>query len=205
MPTHAVLILAAGASRRLGTAKQLLRQHGEPLIRRVAELALATQADAVYVVTGAHGDAIAHAIQDLPIHRLDNADWASGMASSLQCGAAAIRADAEQNPELRQVLILGCDQLRLTAAHLQRLLQIGAAQPDAIVVSGYGDSFGIPILLPIHQLAAIASLHGDRGLKAWLQQYTGARITVAAAELVFDLDTPADRDYAIGQHWLDPC
>ena len=192
---HAVLLLAAGGSRRLGQPKQLLRQDGEPLVRRIAKQALTTSPAAFVVVTGAHDDSVRAALADLPLRTVYNADWATGLASSLQCGAQAL---ADQPGP---VLILSCDQIRLRGEHLQCLLQAAQAQPESIVVTDYGSGQGIPVLLPISLLQRAKSLHGDVGLKALWQQREP--LTMAAPELAFDLDTPADLAQAVVAGWLD--
>ena len=78
-----------------------------PLVRRVAERALTTRPSAFVVVTGAHDEAVRAALTGLPLHRVCNRDWQEGLASSLRCGAAALK------DHIGSVLILGCDQIRL--------------------------------------------------------------------------------------------
>ena len=192
---HAVLLLAAGGSRRLGQPKQLLCQAGMPLVRRVAERALTTRPSTFVVVTGAHDEAVRAALTGLPLHRVCNRDWQEGLASSLQCGAAALK------DHIGSVLILGCDQIRLRQEHLQGLLQLGQGRSDAIVVTDYGAGRGVPVLLPMSVLHQANGLTGDVGLKALWQRREP--LLLAAAELAFDLDTPADLAQAVAAGWLD--
>ncbi len=64
-PRHAVVLLAAGGSRRLGAPKQLVDVDGESLVRRAARAALATDPSQALVVVGAHADAVWSAVADL--------------------------------------------------------------------------------------------------------------------------------------------
>src|SRR5687768_3772545 len=87
---HVAVVLAAGASRRLGQPKQALRRDGESLLHRAARLAMATAAQRVLVVLGARSDALAASIADLPVECLDNDGWEEGLASSLRIAARAL-------------------------------------------------------------------------------------------------------------------
>ncbi len=86
---HVVLILAAGGSRRLGRAKQLLCCQGETLIRRTVALASATRPKRISVVVGAEREAICRELADFDFTTISNDNWPSGLASSLQAGAPA--------------------------------------------------------------------------------------------------------------------
>ncbi|WP_206412747.1 NTP transferase domain-containing protein, partial [Lysobacter enzymogenes] len=109
----AAVLLAAGASRRLGRPKQLLRRDGETLLRRGARLALASAAARTVVVLGARADALRGELDGLAVEIVLNPDWQDGMAASL---AAAARALAGFDGA---VLVLACDQPALELAHLR--------------------------------------------------------------------------------------
>lgn len=196
---HAVVLLAAGGSRRLGQPKQLLIRAGIPLIRWLAECALTTRPERMLAVVGRDRTAIAEALAGLPLTLVNNADWSSGLASSLQMAAAAL-ADWPG-----AVLLLACDQPQLQAEHLQRLLQAHRVGPGAVTVTDYGDGHGagIPVLVPASVLAAATALQGDIGLKRLWQSQSLNR--VLAPELAVDLDTPADVARAVAAGWLDAC
>ena len=101
----AAVILAAGASRRLGRPKQLEVREGETLVHRVARLALAAGWAPVLVVTGCRGDEVEAAVRDLAVTPLRNPDWEEGMASSLRAGVEGLPSHCDG------ALILLCDQL----------------------------------------------------------------------------------------------
>lgn len=196
-PRHAVLILAAGGSRRLGQAKQLLRAQGESLIRRTVALAAATDPVAIHVVIGAEQAAIRAELVDYPVKFVVNEQWRSGLASSLQAGAAALRDHSGT------VLILVCDQLHLSLDHLQALLAVGRDRPGVCIASGYQGSVGIPVLATASLLQSAGELAADQGLKRQLQSGRWPLATIEAAELGFDLDTPEQCQDAVRRGWLD--
>ena len=96
----AAVILAAGSSSRLGTAKQLLRYRGETLLHRAVRLALETGLHPVHVVLGSHAAAVGEALADLRarVTPVVNDDWQAGMGSSLAHGIASLPAAAGRVP-----------------------------------------------------------------------------------------------------------
>jgi CTP:molybdopterin cytidylyltransferase MocA len=186
-PAHAVVILAAGASRRLGQPKQLLpAPGGEPLVRRVTRLALDTQPHTTVVVLGAGADAVFAAIADLAVRRVDCAQWAEGMGASLRSGLAALP-DA-----VAGALILLCDQPALDTPHLLALRDAWRAQPDRAAASRYAGRLGVPALIPRAWFAEFAPNGGDIGARELLAQRSAEVVAIADERLAFDVDVPAD-------------
>ena len=114
---HAVVVLAAGGSTRLGQPKQLLTRDGETLVHRAVRLALATSPAQVLVVVGANADSIAAGVADLPCEVVSNSGWQSGMAGSLHIAGEHLIAGVQR------VLVLVCDQPGLERQHLDALLE----------------------------------------------------------------------------------
>ena len=199
LATHVALVLAAGGSRRLGQAKQLLERDGETLVHRAVRLALATHPSRTLLVTGGRGDAVATAVTGLDVEIVSNPAWEEGLASSLR--AAALALDGEAAP----CLILGCDQPALQLGHLHKLLEGAAASASGCAATAHGDAPGIPVVVSAPMLADEArQLSGDRGLRAALQRLPAGSIHLLhAQELQFDLDTPADVRHAIAAGWVD--
>ncbi|MDE0024776.1 MAG: nucleotidyltransferase family protein [Spirochaetaceae bacterium] len=96
----AAVILAAGSSSRLGRPKQLLRYRGETLLHRTVRLALAAGLDPVHVVLGCSAPAVGEALEDLAsrVTTVINADWHTGMGSSLARGIASLPAATGVRP-----------------------------------------------------------------------------------------------------------
>jgi molybdenum cofactor cytidylyltransferase len=181
------IVLAAGASSRLGQAKQLVVHRGRPLLRGAAEEALAARCDRVLVVLGAHEREVRAALVGLPVDVVVNDGWGEGMASSIRCGVEwAVREGGEA---WEGALFLVCDQPALSAAHLERLL--GARQEGvAAVASRYAGSVGIPAFIGRALFPRLLELRGNEGAKRVL--VASAPATVDWPEGAIDLDTPED-------------
>ena len=194
MNRHSALLLAAGGSTRLGRPKQLLTLHGVPLVRHIAELLLTTGPERLVVVTG--GAATGQALAGLDSVLVQNDDWKTGMASSLQCGYRALGTD----PGL--LLIAGTDQPCLTCEHLNTLVRQGESHTD--VVTAYGEEGrGIPVLLSPATQLRLADLRGDTGLRQLWKNGASTPAFLHAPELGFDIDTPEQLDAAIRAGWID--
>jgi len=177
------VILAAGASRRLGWPKQLVEFDGESMLRRTVRAALAHCAP-VLVVVGCQGEAMAAHLAGLAVTVVRNPDWEEGMAASIRAGLAALPAAAEG------ALFLVCDQPAVDAALIAELLAAHARRPGAVVACGYGGVRGIPSWLPARCFPDLARLRGDRGARGLLQ---GADVEVVPFPGgAVDLDRPED-------------
>lgn len=196
---HVAIVLAAGGSRRLGRAKQLLTCDGETLVRRAVRLAAATRPLHLLLVTGAYADEVRDAVAGLEVETVFNEDWSEGLGSSLRVAASMLEAcDAP-------CLILGCDQPALDQEHLQRLLEGARSASARCSATAHGNAPGIPAVVTAALLKEARNLEGDRGLRASLRRLPAETIHLLEAhELQFDLDTPADMEKAIIDGLLDP-
>jgi CTP:molybdopterin cytidylyltransferase MocA len=184
------IVLAAGASRRLGQPKQLLKLDGETLIERAVRLANEAGAAPVISVLGAHYELIREAIAlEGAIHVVNNA-WEHGIASSIRAGVEALETVAR---EASGVLILSCDQPRLTAGHLQALIQTFSAQAvPAILASAYGGVHGVPAVFPRAAFGSLLALRGDHGARSLLVEPQWAVIVLPFEGGEVDIDQPSD-------------
>jgi molybdenum cofactor cytidylyltransferase len=189
MPVAAI-ILAAGGSRRLGQPKQLLAYRGETLLVRAIRLANEAGASPVLVVLGANFETILAAIQSsnsIPIH---NDRWRQGIASSIEAG---VRALSVCGPEAEGVLLMGCDQPRLTADHLRSVIAAFEGQAGAVMAaSSYAGVQAVPAVFPRVTFAELRSLRGERGARSVIES---APCPVVAMEFQggeVDIDSPED-------------
>jgi molybdenum cofactor cytidylyltransferase len=189
MPVAAI-ILAAGESRRLGQPKQLLAFHGESLLARAIRLANEAGATPVLVVLGANSERIRAAIQSshsIPVH---NDHWRQGIASSIEAGVRALRVCA---PEAEGVLLMGCDQPRLTTAHLRALIAAFEGQSAAaIAASSYAGVQAVPAVFPRATLAALRALRGDRGARSVIESAPCPVVVMEFPGGEVDIDSPED-------------
>lgn len=182
-----IIILAAGQSSRLGEPKQLLDYSGQPLIRHMAQIAVDLDAGPVVVVVGAHAEAVTEALHDLPVRKLHNPDWQTGMASSIKAGVALL---APTLPD--GILILLTDQPHVNRALLEKLIDTARSTHKPIVASQYGDTLGVPILFRSAYFEALQQLSGDAGARVLVQQHIDDVASVPFEEGAVDLDTPED-------------
>ena len=183
---HGAIVLAAGASKRLGRAKQLVDIDGEPALRRVARSVLATDPRDCVVVLGHDAAHIESALQGLAVRVLCIDDFDTGMAASLRAGVTAL------DSKCAGALIALTDQPALTAEHLRALCRAWRTAPQRAVASAYDGVLGVPAVLPRAWFADIVALRGDVGARALLRARETNVLAVDAPELARDIDTPDD-------------
>ena len=200
--SHAVIVLAAGGSRRLGKPKQLLCRNGEPLVQRAVRMAKETQPRRVVVVIGTQASAIEQAIADA-IGGADaqiaiNPHWAAGRSTSLQCGAHALAGHTGA------VLILGCDQPALETSHLHALLAGAASVESGCAATVHGMHLGLPAVITATLLQSAHELEGEQGFGRRLSALPMQAVwRLQEDALHFDIDTPENEQAAIARGLLD--
>lgn len=201
---HAAVVLAAGASRRLGQPKQWLRRDGETLIRRVTRLALASAPTRVLVVCSRTAfDAVADELRELPVECLANPEAAEGMASSVRLAAGRLLGEEARS------LWLGCDQPALEPSHLHELLALAQSATSGCAATAWPDGdgrwrAGVPAVVTPQVLQAVDRLHGDTGLRPLLNALPADTLGwLHAPPLWRDLDTPEDVADAVRAGYLD--
>ncbi len=186
------MILAAGASVRLGQPKQLLRYRGETLIGRTARLARTAGLAPIHVVVGYRGGEVAAALGEpgdsaaAAVTVVANPDWRRGMGSSLARGIASLPATAEA------ALVLVTDQPHLSAALLGAILTTYRAGEASLVACRYaGGTVGVPALFARRHFRELTGLSGDRGARALFARHADTLATVSFPAGDTDVDTPA--------------
>lgn len=183
-----LILLAAGASRRMGRPKQLLPVAGRPLLRHAAESAAAAPVAPVVVVLGARAAEIAPCLDGLPVQIVVNAQWDQGMGSSVRTGLRALTAGT---PGLATVIIALADQPGCPADHFARLIETHRATGRSIVASSVAGVPGPPVLFTAVWFHLLLVLDGDTGARRLLRAQRAHVATVPLASGT-DLDTPAD-------------
>lgn len=185
MPEFCAVLLAAGASTRLGEPKQLVEVEGESLLKRTVRLAREAGCRPVVVVLGFESERMRAALDS----RLDtiivtNSGWPSGMGSSLRCGVnAAMRAGAEN------VLLLVCDQLALSVDVLERLIEVHRGGATPITAARYDGRPGVPAIFASSLFPELLKVSGDRGARKILEEQMQLVSLVDFPEGELDLDT----------------
>jgi molybdenum cofactor cytidylyltransferase len=180
----AAVVLAAGASTRMGTQKLLLTLEDEPLVRRTVRQICDAAFDDVLVVVGFEHEKVLAALDGLPIRHALNAEYATGMGSSF-------RTAVEHLPSADAAMFALADQPFVTAREYRLLLDAYRTQRPPIVSVRYGDVTAPPHLFDRSLFAELAALqHGARSV---LQRHaTEMFVLQFPRELLEDIDTPDD-------------
>lgn len=186
-----IILLAAGASTRMGEPKQLLQINQESLIRRSIKIALQASCITTLVVLGAKADEIHPEISDLPITVTRNTEWEEGMGSSIRTG---VREILHQKPNLQALIIMVCDQPLLHAGQLRELIRLYVKNQACLVASEYSGILGVPALFDKSLFPDLIALKGQVGARKMIQKYQDqdSLEKVSFPEGKFDLDTPSD-------------
>jgi CTP:molybdopterin cytidylyltransferase MocA len=186
----AAVIVAAGASRRLGQPKQLVMVDGEPLLQRAIRCAGEAGASPIFVVLGAYRDRVETAIDFGAAAIVVNDDWEEGLASSIRAGVRAAEIDTADAAGL---LLMTCDQPRVTEEHLRQMIDKFDAQLERILItSTYAGVRGIPAIFPREAHGELLALRGDKGARALLQKPLWHVIEVPLEGGEIDIDSPDD-------------
>ena len=181
----ALLLLAAGASTRMGRPKQLLPYQGRTLLRHAAETAVASGCVPIALVTGALHEALAAEVSGLPIAVVHNPDWKTGMASSIRTGLVAVT-----TARPAAVLIMLCDQPLVTPELLCQLVAQQRQTQAPIVAAAYGDTLGVPVVFAQTMLPELLQLQGQQGAGQLIASLGAAVGRVLFPAGLLDVDTP---------------
>jgi molybdenum cofactor cytidylyltransferase len=181
-----VVVLAAGASTRFGSSKQLVRVNGRPLMLSAVSRAVELAGHSVTVVLGSQAAELAPLLRHSPASVAVNREWSEGIASSIREGVAHAPATADG------VLIALADQAAVTTEDLRRLAGLWRRDPSSIAAAQYAGTVGVPAIFPRWCFRELNELRGDRGAQTLLHRHVDrlARLPMPSAEL--DIDRPED-------------
>jgi molybdenum cofactor cytidylyltransferase len=205
MPGVAAIVLAAGASSRMGTPKQLLQLKGKSLVRRAVETVIGAGCERVIVVAGAQavaiGDDLAEFTRDQNALGKDgslveiaiNSGWERGIGSSIRTGADRLLKIA---PRPAAIVLLLCDQPFITSDAIGRLIDALDASGKPVVVSSFMGTVGPPVVIRADFFSKLENLPDDHGAKFIWMDEPDSVFAVACDEAAFDVDTPGDFERA---------
>lgn len=184
-----IIVLAAGSSSRMGQSKQLLKINEETLLAHATKVATDVDAEDVVVVLGANNHAHSEVIRSLNIDIVINKEWKMGMGSSLKAGLEYLRT---KQPALQAVLVMVCDQPKLTPHHLQEVIKNYKVGDKGIVASYYGQMPGVPAIFDRRYFDAIFSLENNEGAKKIILRNPADTMVIDFPDGSIDLDTLED-------------
>lgn len=191
-----IVILAAGASNRLGKPKQLLSFEGTTLLNHSISIAEQTDAGKMVVVIGANEITVAESITSKKVKVLQNADWEEGMASSIRNGLQHL---ITKTPTLNAVLILVCDQPFVSVELLQNLIKEYKQTGKPIIACSYNNTLGTPALFDKSIFEKLLALDGDIGAKNIMKDNPGLVHEVIFPKGNIDIDNSADYERLLQQ------
>lgn len=162
------IILAAGSSRRFGSPKQSFVIDGETLVERAMRIAREADVDRTLVVVQPG------ALTEIA-NRIENPEHAEGIASSIRAGVR--HADG-------RMLILLCDQLRITSDHLRALI----ASDAPIVATGYSGIAGVPAIFAPRFIDELLALRGDAGARSVIEAHREEVVVIPFEDAAVDMD-----------------
>jgi molybdenum cofactor cytidylyltransferase len=180
------IVLAAGAATRFGSAKQLVRISGRPLLHNTVSNAVEIAGAATIVVLGAYAAELAPLLSHTPASVVINRDWREGIGSSIRRGVAALPSTCTA------VMMVLANQAAVTAQDLQRLVSAWKRQPEYVAAALYSGSTGVPAIFPRSRFTELTELRGDMGARMLLQRNPDRVIRVPMERAALDIDTPED-------------
>jgi molybdenum cofactor cytidylyltransferase len=181
----AILVLAAGASTRLGEPKQLLSYKNSTLLKHTINQVLAIQDAKVYVVLGAFFEEIYASIKQLPITIIKNDYWQEGLGSSIRVGVLEI----QKNLSYNKVLITLGDLPLMLSKNYQDLLFHHKKSTTEITATQYPTTNGVPVIFDSPYFNALSELSGDEGAKPLLVKNKSDVSFCEVSIAFFDIDT----------------
>ena len=180
------VVLAAGASTRFGSAKQLVRVAGRPLLHTAVTRAAEVTGHALIVVLGSGAAELAPLLKHSPGSVVVNHEWREGIASSIRTAVARLP------PTCTGVMLVLADQAAVTADDLRRLAGTWRKQPQYIAAALYAGTCGAPAIFPRSGFRALAELRGDAGARVLLRRNADRIVRVSMPSAAIDVDTPED-------------
>jgi len=186
----AIVILAAGASKRMGEPKQLLKWGDTTLINHAINTAVAINSKEILVVLGAHYELIEKSIENSEVTILNNLHWEKGLGKSI-----AFAIDYLQNSKLDVdgVIVILSDQPLITSDFLKSIVSKFQPNKNQIIATSYGKGKqGVPALFDKFYFNELITLSDDHGAKDLLKKYKDHVEALSPPTENKDLDTNED-------------
>ncbi len=180
------IVLAAGASTRFGSPKQLVRIAGRPLLHAAVTRAAEIAGSALVVVLGSGAAELAPLLKHSAGTIVINQEWREGLASSIRAGVAKLPGSCAG------ALLMPADQPSVSVEDLKRLAGTWRRAPLHIAAALYDGAPGLPAIFPRSLFPELARLRGDAGTRALLRRNSDRLVRVAMPSAAIDIDTPED-------------
>ena len=183
------IILAAGSSSRMTKYKQLLFYKGKTLIKQLGEILSSLTFQKIVCVTGFLRVELENELRGLGIEFIHNDNHLAGQTSSLKIGIEHLAIEEGTNA----VLICLTDQPKIPHHHYQDLIKSAKENPSKIIATFYGNTFGVPSVIPHEYFQEFISLPNNGSPKSILKKHRDNLILIKCEAASQDIDT--DEDY----------
>ncbi len=189
------IILAGGASERMGRPKALLQDRGKTFLRHISEAIRQAGIDDIVLVVGAHADEIRSAIPWFSGKAVVNEQWKEGQLASLHAGISTFDRSAFDG-----FLVWPVDHPLVSAKTVQALVRRADENPGNIIIPTYKDRRGHPAIFPSAMIDALLHAPTSIGAKAVLHGHAELILHVPVDDegVVIDIDTPGDYAMWVG-------
>lgn len=191
----AILILAAGASSRMGKVKQLLPWEDTDLLGNAIKNAKASNAKSVVVVLGAHVESIQNKITDKGVVIIENKNWRSGLGSSIACGTDFL---IKSKNRTNGILIMLADQPLMDTSYLNAMMAAFNTEQETIIATAYKNRAGVPALFSTSYFNKLTKLDDDFGAKKIIDSSEHV-LVLNPGEKTIDIDTKSEYERLIGR------
>ena len=188
MNNTGIIILAAGASTRLGEPKQNLLFQGQSLLKHALSVAKESDCRPIIVITGAYIPDTVN-LSDSAITYVQNPDWQKGIASSISLGVSYLQ---KNEPNIDAVILMVCDQPYVTASLLEKITTEKQKTNKPIIACSYQDTLGTPVLFDKQYFNNLCILKGDEGAKRIIFNNLDAVTSIPFDLGYIDIDTVDD-------------
>ena len=179
------MVLAAGASTRMGEPKQLLPWKSTTLLNHCLNEVVQAKVHQTFVVLGAYHQKIQATINQTDIQCIVNKNWKTGMGSSI-----ALAAQALKNKDIDGLLIVLADQPFVKTNYLDIILKEFRPKNKQIIATDYTNTIGVPVIFDKHYFEELSLLKEKQGAKKLIHQYTQNVIKIIPDFKHQDIDTP---------------
>lgn len=184
-----LILLAAGASKRLGKPKQLLQFQNETFLKRSVKIALDSVCHPIIVVLGANAEKLTDEIKEFDVEIVENKEWENGMGTSIQIG---MKRFLENYPNASAVVSMVCDQPFVSVDLIEQLVKVFRLTGAPIVASAYGETVGVPALFSRRIFQELMLLKADNGAKKIIYEHRKNVVKIPFEAGVTDVDTEQD-------------
>jgi molybdenum cofactor cytidylyltransferase len=185
-----LVILAAGASSRMGTPKQILPVFGKPMIVHLIDEVFNTKCHPVTVVLGANKDKIVPLLDGIPVTLVDNPFWSNGLGSSVRMGLVG---SYLLTKGIEALIYITSDMPYVNASLINQMIKLAEDNDGkTIIASKYAGKVGIPALFKKAHFEEILELNGQEGARGIIEKHKNKVLEVTFENGKTDLDTKED-------------